>query len=186
MNGKHIMVDLETLSTKSNAVILTIGAIKFDPTVESLEGDLFYRKIDLNSYNNVNGFDLDLNTLCWWHKQVQQAREEAFLGDNRIPLTRALNEFKDWIGTNSYLWANGSIFDIPILCNAYNVLGMEEPWEYWNVRDTRTIYSLAKVDLKSCPLPENMVAHNAIADCYRQVIALKLAFKKLGFSKSNN
>ena len=30
----HIMLDLETLGTVSNSIILTIGAIKFDPLTD--------------------------------------------------------------------------------------------------------------------------------------------------------
>ncbi|MEX0827876.1 MAG: 3'-5' exoribonuclease, partial [Haliea sp.] len=38
------------------------------------------------------------------------------------------------------------------------------PWKYWNVRDTRTIYDEWGIDIKSIPMPETMVAHNALDD----------------------
>ena len=48
----HIMVDLETLGTDSNAIILTIGAIPFSSTGEIIvDKDMyFYQKVNLPSY----------------------------------------------------------------------------------------------------------------------------------------
>ena len=40
----HATIDLETLSTKPDAVVLTIGAIKFDPfTNDPPYSDFYYR-----------------------------------------------------------------------------------------------------------------------------------------------
>ncbi len=38
---KHIMLDLETLDTTSSAVVISIGAVAFDPETNAL-GDKFY------------------------------------------------------------------------------------------------------------------------------------------------
>ncbi len=45
-----VMIDIETLSTQSNALILTIGAVKFnrDKNISSLENcDTFYKRINI-------------------------------------------------------------------------------------------------------------------------------------------
>jgi exodeoxyribonuclease VIII len=186
---KHFMIDLETLATKSNAMILTIGAIEFDPMTENMDGNIFYKKINLNSYKNINGFSFDINTMCWWHNQCDEARKEAFLGDDRIDLKNCLIDLKNWLdevrpkgtGNNVIIWSHGSHFDIPILSNAYNIFEMKEPWNYWNVRDTRTLFDISNINFKDIQLPIGMVAHNALADCFKQVTAVKLAYKNLFF-----
>ena len=53
---------------------------------------------------------------------------------------------------------------------------MNPPWIFWNVRDTRTLYDIGKVSMKS--LPTNN-AHHAIYDCHRQIIGVKRALVNL-------
>ena len=52
MVHEEVMIDIETLSTRPNAVILTIGAIKFDrkgPLKKLEEMDQFYVRISKES-----------------------------------------------------------------------------------------------------------------------------------------
>ena len=43
------MIDLETLSTNPNAVILTIGGVKFDPYTHTEPSQGLYFKVDVDS-----------------------------------------------------------------------------------------------------------------------------------------
>ena len=70
----HAMIDLETLSTNPNAVILTLGAVKFDPyTVMKPYDDLYFR-VDVDSQTEM-GRDVMQDTLDWWGKQPKQISE---------------------------------------------------------------------------------------------------------------
>ena len=80
MAKTDIMIDLETLATSSDAAILTIGAVKFDPldyNVEFDDSDKFYVKVDLDSCNDIN-LTVSEDTINWWATQSEEAREEAF------------------------------------------------------------------------------------------------------------
>ena len=80
------MIDIETLSTKPNALILTIGAIKFNrnddlKNIEDLE--TFYVRIDQNSCKKLN-MDISKETLNWWGLQAEKYKYEALLNKDRI------------------------------------------------------------------------------------------------------
>jgi exodeoxyribonuclease VIII len=79
------------------------------------------------------------------------------------------------------IWGNGSSFDCGILGEAYKRCGMTPPWKFYMERDLRTIMDIGKV--KMCDLPQ-YGKHNAIYDCYRQIIGLQRAEKKIGFIRS--
>ncbi len=177
------MVDIETLSTASNACILTIGAIRFDryteiskvDIVETLKKmDVFYCKIDIGSCEEL-GLKMDVDTLKWWMKQSTEAIEEAFFGE-RMALKDVLLAFTQWFKGSDYIWSHGDDFDTVILGEAYRKCGLQSPWKYWNTRDTRTLFDVAKVTKEMMP-NENL--HNAVFDCYRQILGVALAFKML-------
>jgi 3' exoribonuclease, RNase T-like len=159
---RHVMLDLETLSTKPNSTIVSIGAVAFDA-----EGtyDEFYRVIDLDSYENLprGMFDLSFATIAWWFRQSKAARDE--LGaDTKVPIKSALTQFTNWPEDCGFdvlgMWGNGADFDNVILGNAYKALGMRQPWHYGSNRCMRTVKSLLpKVDV-----PRQGTHHNALDD----------------------
>jgi len=170
------MIDLETLSTKSNAVILTIGAIKFNRNEEPLplnRMDTFYRKIDIQSCMDV-GLTTDKKTIEWWNKQSNEVVVEAFEGDDRIPLEEMLTQFSMWFeNSNRKIWSHGDDFDCVILNNAYTACKLEPPWKFWNTRDTRTLFDIKNFNLNSI---QNKQPHNALEDAYAQVLGVQLCF----------
>lgn len=208
----HVMIDLETLSTESNALILTIGAIKFSLNdLEGKIGDTFYRRIDLSSYYNMTNnslldhiihksqtiqseintssnhhFDINSNTLSWWSSQSIQARSEAFYGDDRVNIKDALLSFIQWLDKTIYVWSHGSCFDIPILENALKIFNYKVPWKFWNIRDTRTIYHLARIMPVDSDIPPNLTSHHALGDCYKQTHAVIKAKKILSLNYNSN
>ena len=81
----HAMIDLETLSTKPNAVILTIGGVKFDPYSNTEPTKGMYYRIDVDSQTAM-GRDVMEDTVEWWGKQADDVREEALGDHDRIDL----------------------------------------------------------------------------------------------------
>jgi len=74
------------------------------------------------------------------------------------------------------VWSNGSVFDIMVAENAFRQLGMQNPWNFWNIRDCRTIYDIAGVSLKD---GGHVTSHKAVEDAERQAIVVQDAYRKL-------
>ena len=60
----QVMVDLETFGTKHDAVIVALGAVKFDPSDEFFISFKFYCTIDPSSCE-AYGLSLEANTVMW-------------------------------------------------------------------------------------------------------------------------
>lgn len=170
----HLMIDLETLSTEQNAIILNIGAIGFDPfSSDVYTQHSFYARIDLESQPTRHESE---ETLKWWAKQHKNSQEEAFGEDNRIPLNIALGELSKLVRKSSKVWSQGVGFDIPILENAYKDYGYSHPWKFWDILDCRTI-------IKMNPGKKLKNSHHALEDCINQIDILQDTVKRLGVTK---
>lgn len=157
-----LMIDIETLGTTPDAHILTIAAQTFDPLQRDWIGPSYYARIDFESQENRR---IEQGTLEWWATQ-KESQAEAFAEDDRIPLDQALVGLGRMIWQSKWIWANGSNFDMTILEDAYKSYNMALPWQYFHVRDARTIYSLVP-SLKKYP-----ASHHALEDCCRQIALL--------------
>lgn len=166
----NMMVDIETLSTKSDAVILAIAAVYFNPETGEI-GDQFYTNINLNS-NLCGDRDVSASTLIWWMQQEKEAQDAVFSLNHTMPkLSDALKQFSEFFKTDTIcVWGNGSTFDITILETAFDKCRMDYPWKFWNVRDVRTCVELGRlvgVDPKK-DMPFKGVKHNALDDSKHQ------------------
>ena len=176
----HLMLDLETLGTRLNAPIVSIGAVFFDITNATI-GEHFYIVIDLNS--SAQHGTIDADTVKWWMRQSDSARL-VFNDTSAVSLVEALKQFSNFIVANSSynsvkVWGNGINFDNMILREAYYQVGMSPPWRYVNDRDVRTIVDLAHditgIDVKATL--RSGVAHNALDDAIHQAKYVSKAFQ---------
>lgn len=164
LEGTHVMVDLETLGTKTSSVILSIGAVKF--TKDEII-DKFYVNININSCLEV-GMTVDFSTVQWWKMQTQEARDS--LNDDLHELKASLIKFSNWFGPTSLpLWGNGVAFDNIILGEAYDRVGLNKPWKYIDDRCFRTIKALFPID--NYPAFEG-TAHNSLDDAIHEAKVL--------------
>ena len=168
----NVMVDIETLGKGNNAVILSIGAVKFDPWGHSVE-ESFYVAIDPESCQ-VHGLKLDASTVMWWMQDERNAARTLMVKDRRVNLADALYGFTDWFGEDKPVWGNGATFDNVILTSAYNACGIERPWMYWSDKCYRTVKGMAP----SVKLVREGTYHNALDDAISQAKHLQ----KLYFS----
>lgn len=176
---EHLMLDLETLGTKSYSAILSIGAVFFD--IETGEtGDSIELFVDLQSCIR-NGLEIDIDTLKWWIGQDKIAKDKLFNSDS-FSLAEALADFSSFIYFNCSdddvkVWGNSASFDCGLLSNAYHKLDMDIPWKFWNERDVRTLVSFYP-EIKS-----NMefvgTKHSAIDDCKHQIKYCSAIWNKL-------
>lgn len=165
---KHIMCDLETLGTTADAVILSIGAVKFDLDSGQIDDAGFYSSISVES-NLAWKRRISEDTLLWWFKQDAAARQVFF--EPKEVLEESLVQFSDWIGSGDHvMWSNGADFDLPMLAHAFTQAGIEIPWQFWNSRCYRTYKNLPGA--KSAKVPAQGVKHNAMADAYSQALSV--------------
>lgn len=172
------MLDLETLSTRPNAVILTLGAVKFNPFSLGDPGPGLYIRPDVDE-QIAQGRDVQDETVNWWMSQAEDVREEALGTDGRISVEsmyRQLNRFL--VGADS-IWAQGPLFDFAILENLYRQYGWPTPWQYWQIRDSRTLFGV-----HGDPRVKGKVGlHNALEDCVSQATAVQQVYNRLGLEK---
>lgn len=164
----NIMVDIETLGTSKNSVILAIGAVQFSETGVEKK---FYEVIDAESCTQW-GLQIDARTVLWWLDQSDAARK-SITGTKGKSLDIVLNEFRtafDW--KNATVWANGIDFDFTILEEAFKAVGWEAPWPYWSKMDFRTVKNLVPRKVYDAVKVDAPVKHNALADATAQAATL--------------
>lgn len=166
----HLMIDLEGLATGPDTTILTIAAQTFDPFGSGYYDRHYYARVTLESQENRA---IDDGTIAWWATQPEHAREEAFGEQDRIPLDQALDELGKLIWHSRLIWAQGPTYDMNILEHAYKSYGKALPWKYYQVRDSRTVFSL----WPDQPIPPT--SHHALEDCRRQISMLQNTLKYL-------
>jgi DNA polymerase III epsilon subunit-like protein len=173
MRLSHVMLDKETLGTSADAVIMSIGAVRFDLDGDTIDDDGFYASVSLES-NIAAGRKLDESTLMWWLKQSTEA--QAVFYEQKQSLESALHGFVDWFGDAKFIWSNGASFDIPMMTHALRSFHMRPPWEFYNERCVRTYKNLPGFkDVKVA----NALKHNALHDAVAQAQLVQAIQKKL-------
>lgn len=174
-----IMLDLETLSTRPDATILTFGACRFNPYKQEDITQGIYFRIDVDSQVDL-GRHVDEDTVEWWGRQSEDVREEAMSPDNRIGLVEFTKQLNRFIVGADLIWAQGLVFDIVILENLYRQLGLPCPWQFWQIRDSRTLLSTL-----GDPREKNKAGlHNALEDAVSQAQAVQFVFKEAGITEN--
>lgn len=166
---QDLMIDLETLGTDPSAPIVAIGAVFFDPKTGKL-GAEFSATIDFESACEKR--TPSASTIKWWLKQEDDARAKVVRG--KSSMEAALSEFKRFIGSHANLrqvkpWGNGATFDISMLEDCFKCYDMQIPWEFWNVRDVRTVVDLGgMIDLSKDMVTFEGTPHVALDDAKHQ------------------
>ena len=164
------MIDLEGLGTGPDTTILTIAAQSFDPLGDGYYDRHYYARIELDTQENRS---IQQSTVDWWATQPADARNEAFAETDRIPLDQALDELGKFIWQSKRIWSQGPTYDMNILEHAYKSYNKPIPWQFYVVRDSRTVMSLYP------GLPKPPTTHHALEDCRRQIIMVQETLKHL-------
>lgn len=171
-----IMLDLETMGTGPNAVVVQIGAVAFNSlTGRRYSAGAFEIDVDLDSSASAGGVVTEA-TVNWWEEQGGFKPT----GDT-VTLAVALLGLSKWSGeypSASRVWAQGPSFDVAIIDGFVQRVGTSEPWKYNAARDTRTVYDLAKQRGWTKP-PGVEPTHRAVEDCDVQITALMSALRCL-------
>ena len=173
-----VMLDLETLSTRPDATILTFGACKFNPYAQEDITQGIYFRVNVDEQIAL-GRHVDDNTIEWWSKQAEDVYAEAFDPNDRISLEEFAKELNRFIVGCDNIWAQGPVFDIVILENLYRQMGLPCPWQFWQIRDSRTLLSSL-----GDPREKNKAGlHNALEDAVSQAQAVQYVFKQAGITE---
>lgn len=170
------MLDLETLGTHPDCVVLTIGAIKFNPFTMDEPGNGLYLRLDIEEQLNMGRSTLD-STIDWWAQQDPKVREEA-MGEEgyRAPIIELRKELNKFLVGVEHIWCQGPAFDIVILEDLYRSKCWPIPWHFWQIRDSRTLFGV-----HGDPREKGRdQAHNALMDCYYQAIGVQKVYNRLG------
>lgn len=175
----HVMNDIETLGTGNDALILSIGAVKFN-TLGVF--DRFHMAVDVEDAQNFGG-TISASTVLWWMAEDKAAAREALLSLIRQPLLTVLSEYRGWYGTKSQpTWGNGATFDNVIIRSAFRSTGQDAPWQFWHDRCYRTMK-----ELPGAPkMKRTGVHHSALDDAESQAHHLLEIWHKLGIGEARN
>lgn len=166
----QVMIDIETLSNRANAAILSIGAVKF--SIEQGVIDTYYQNIDASTAKKFNRH-IDKGTLEWWSKK-DKAALKALLEDVG-QFDKVIADFVKWYGVSTPTWGNSAQFDLGIIESACQELDIPVPWKYWHVYCYKTVTHLFGVNnahIRQVETAQGGQWHNALDDAISQTNTL--------------
>lgn len=164
----HIMLDLETLGTKHDAVIISIGAVRFTDT-EIL--DTFHVGVE-PATSAPYKLKIDGETVKWWLHPDRGAARASWLDLEKVDISSALLGFGVWAaeqGAQPTIWGNGSAFDNTILRYSCEAVGIDYPTPFYKDACYRTIKGLVPFIV----LERMGEHHNAADDARSQAVHLQ-------------
>ncbi len=135
----QLMVDIETFSLESNAIVASIGGVIFKLNGTTGLGKSF--EVFLNTdEQEKRGRVISASTFEWWLEQSDAARNKLLMGKKRSveAALRKLNKFcrENYVDN---IWGNGNMFDCQVLRSLYKDFGVEYPVSFRNDLDLRTV-----------------------------------------------
>lgn len=162
----HCMVDLETLDTRTTAVVLSAAFVPFSMP----QGGVLALGGPISQSFQVNdqlllGRTIDSKTLEWWKNQDSGAQKKAFSG-----YASASDFFQKtlpyWLGGHpklKFFWCKGPSFDAAIIDSFYSMWNFPCPIRYNQWRDVRTVGDdVERPKFEGTP-------HDPIDDCVYQI-----------------
>jgi len=169
------MLDLETLGTHNDCVVLTIGVVKFNPFSLEPPGPGLYLRLDISEQLDL-GRTVDDSTIEWWASQDPKVRDEAMGDGDRVGVAHMRQELNRFLVGVEDIWAQGPVFDIAILEHLYRQKHWPIPWHFWQIRDSRTLFGV-----HGDPREKGRdQAHNALMDCFYQAEGVQKIYHQQG------
>ena len=169
------MLDIETLATTPDAVVMSVGVVKFDPHTGTPYNKTLWRP-DIDEQTERDRH-VSESTLEWWAKQPDHIQEDAFSDEGRIPVTEFMKELNRYCVGADKIWCQGPQFDMLILENLYIQYGHHFGWQFWQIMDCRTLFQLMPVDPRKA-IQQDL--HSADADAYYQAIGVQQCYEHFG------
>ncbi|OOE45107.1 3'-5' exonuclease [Salinivibrio kushneri] len=180
MEPNTAIIDIETLSTKESAVVVTVSAFKFDRFANNAQTEFASHDNELHMHLDVadqliHGRTTNAETCKWWRKQSAEALSELRSNDLPFLACDALEQLAEFIH-GCQLFSRGTDFDFKILGHMYRTNGIKTPWKYNQVRDVRTYidaFTGGNIGyVENFETPDWMTSHNSLHDCYRDAMQM--------------
>lgn len=177
---KSLMTDTETLDTGPNAAVISIGIAAFDQDQGIIASEGWaINPIDWHG-------DVNPQTVVWWSKQNECAREYSFNGKtSALQAALGLKQFVATYGSTDAeceIWANDPDFDVVILRSWWKRVAAQPhgtgigpfPFHYRSPRSCRTMFAEAKRlgIFYGGAWANGSVAHNPVDDACNQARAV--------------
>ena len=144
----HGMVDLETLGTGSNSVVVSVGLVAFNVSTGDIIAEL---DIGLNLNQQIKtGGVIDGDTLEFHFAQAPDSIQK--MAQRKVlDVKEGLDLISNFIKANNLttLWGNGATFDNVILRNLYARHLKVFPLGFWTDRDLRTAVDIYNIDTRT-------------------------------------
>lgn len=186
--SKHLVYDIETLSLRENAVILSIGIVPVDFSkdfdYQDLIDNAFFVKLDARDQIERLGREKDEDTVNWWRQQDKETiRSQVKPQEDDVPLEAALNMAGEYMLTvegynrkSSWVWTRGAM-DAMVTEHACHQVGRAPLFPFWVVRDVRTAVDIiAGTDRGYCKVDAAMPdvqKHHPVHDCAYDAMMIK-------------
>jgi len=169
------MIDIETMDTRPSAVMVQIGAVLFDVDTGYISAPLL---LDVDDTALLGG-TTSRATVGWW------ARQGGFQHTGApMPVGTALRVLASFCAGVAEVWAKGPAFDFPILDFYAERTEVPLSWKFYQVRDVRTIVSIA--ESMGFKVPHDKVSHRADEDAALQARNVINAYRHIWERKNEN
>jgi hypothetical protein len=172
------MLDLETMSTHTNAAVASLGAVAFErynnDTPDRIDPtNMLHLRINLR---RQEGRHFDGDTIYWWLGQSDAARHS--LGVSLMEPREAALKYIDWIRTvgGNNVWSLGATFDNVIWHDFLTWLNLPNPTPHYKRLCLRTITSI--IDTPRPELP-GLTGHDALCDAVKQTVWLQKCMRQI-------
>jgi hypothetical protein len=181
--------DVETLGKKSDAVILSMGCIYFDPkkkpTPEELRKTAFFVKLDANDQIKRLHRTITKSSVDWWAKQCENVRKKSFLPSKTdIKIEDGHEMMRAWSKSfaeskSAWVWARGNL-DQLVLDDLEEQLSLDPVFTYNRWRDVRTAVDFltnssngyCTVDYPGFDPDIHITKHDPVDDCIYDAMML--------------
>ena len=181
---KHVMIDIETLGTSADAVILSIGLVEFNPKTNEIGRTTEFRCT--RASQEALDRQVDPKTEAWWSRQSPEAQARLVqepIFDNPTNMMQAVWHWLNSIASSQWdlnLWAKGPGFDMLLCRDLATQCGVKWKGHFAREFCVRTILLQAKMkgwyDILDI---ENTLEHGAEADATLQAKQVMATLRRL-------
>lgn len=169
---KDVMLDLETMGCRHDAMIVQIGMCYFDRDT----GEIGHKmKINVRHAND-DRFTVDWGTMNWWLSQSEAARKSITDKPDSLSPEKACELASIFLEDCECVWSHAT-FDMPIFQNMFETCGVRYPVSYKASRDISTLLNQANHTFSHSTRTDTH--HDALDDCIFQVGYCVEAMNKL-------
>lgn len=183
----NFFIDMETLGTREDSIVMSIGTLFVPDGETNLNPDslkLKYGKLyilDIEDEENSYGRTIDVSTIKWWLTQNPEILKDQLENKYAVTMEKAVDEIlmdlhnNDFFSTRSdnYIWSRG-LFEAKLWESMTRDLERQQRIMYWRWRDSRTACDVVGNDPNGgIKIIDGINPHNPADDCVLDYIRLR-------------